>query len=598
MAAAAAFIGLIYRLSSGGYSFMGFANSALSTSLLLCWLGVRAYLGLPTRVRWILPIVVAVTLINAVLFNVDAFVGGRPTFFLVTAVVFNGATILDLILCKQRNYHHGERALMALTAIEFLVLLVVTGNLLLVGVTEVMTFKSPPIRTIMVALFGSALLRLTVYLSLISYSLQEQNDAAQEDLRARDRQSRALLEHLQAGLLIVNHDGVICRGNSLARQLLDNGNWRPEDGRMLNAEVMKSWVDEASEPMNLAQTPHLRIIRGDSQVQDLVMGIRDEQTGQVRWLLCNAYASHDPHPQVVMVFIDYGGIRAARARELELQARHLESQKMEALGSLASGVAHDFNSILAAILGNNQILKEELHDNAEAQQTIEQVSKAARRGRDLVRRILAFGRRQGVTRVPVDIVELMEDTHSLLSALRGPNIEIQCDVPRSLPSVLGDPTQLTQVLLNLGTNAVHAIGKEGRGLVHLSADLVRADKIERDGQVGRGPWWNTGDLVRIRVSDNGSGMDEATLSRIFEPFFTTKPVGQGTGLGLAAVMGIVESHGGTMQVKSVPGAGTTFTMLLPLGTPFDASTRDAQLDADSKLASPEASASDFADLDL
>jgi PAS domain S-box-containing protein len=241
-----------------------------------------------------------------------------------------------------------------------------------------------------------------------------------------------------------------------------------------------------------------------------------------------------------------------------LEAQLRQSQKMEAIGMLASGIAHDFNNILGAILGNVELAREDLGDNAQAKESLEEIRKAGSRARDLVRQIVAFGRRQPPTRVVIALAPLVEESVRLLRATLPARVSIQGNYAEDAPNILADATQIQQILLNLGTNAAHAMqGQRGRidvgvGAVVLgeSATTPHADLLP-------------GSYARIVVTDTGHGMDEETRRRIFEPFFTTKAEGEGTGLGMYAVQGIMRDHEGAIMVHSEPGKGSSFELFFP-----------------------------------
>ncbi len=254
---------------------------------------------------------------------------------------------------------------------------------------------------------------------------------------------------------------------------------------------------------------------------------------------------------------DLTGRKKAEAHRNELEAQLRESHKMQAVGTMAGGIAHDFNNILSAILGNVELAKADCAADAPALESLREIEKAGRRARDLVRQILTFSRNEPPQRTAVPVSEAVHDTERLLRVTLPPAIELRLQIDAPLPAMLADATQVEQALLNLCTNAIHAIG-DARGTVRVEASATQPDQrlCER---LALPP----GEYVVISVSDNGPGMDAATQQRIFEPFFTTKPVGQGTGLGLAVVHGVMRTHGGAVDVQSAPGEGSRFTLYFP-----------------------------------
>ncbi len=240
---------------------------------------------------------------------------------------------------------------------------------------------------------------------------------------------------------------------------------------------------------------------------------------------------------------------------LETQLR--ESQKMQAVGTMAGGIAHDFNNILSAILGNVELAKQDAGESSPALTSLLEIEKAGRRARNLVRQILTFSRNETTIRSTIHLGEVVHETTRLLKVTLPPSVDLVVRIEEHVPPVMADATQVEQALLNLCTNAMHAIGGE-RGTISVklgSTDSVPLKK-ERRGTA-------RGHYVTLAVRDTGTGIDPETMERIFEPFFTTKPVGQGTGLGLAVVHGIMRTHQGSVGVQSTPGKGSVFTLYFP-----------------------------------
>ncbi|HTD91254.1 MAG TPA: ATP-binding protein, partial [Burkholderiales bacterium] len=247
-----------------------------------------------------------------------------------------------------------------------------------------------------------------------------------------------------------------------------------------------------------------------------------------------------------------------------LEAQLRESQKMEAIGTLAGGIAHDFNNIVATIIGNADLAKEEASANPALLESIGEIRKAAARARDLVQQILSFSRRQPTEVKCIALAPMVLESARLLRATvpRRVTLDVHCEP--DVPPVLADATQIQQALINLATNALHAI-PSGTGRINITLGTVMLDEALAQACPRLRDLYtkNPGLTVRIAVSDNGGGMSAATLERIFEPFFTTKPVNQGTGLGLSVVHGIVEGHGGAIVVDSELGKGSSFSIYLP-----------------------------------
>ncbi|HEY7528770.1 MAG TPA: ATP-binding protein, partial [Candidatus Deferrimicrobiaceae bacterium] len=275
--------------------------------------------------------------------------------------------------------------------------------------------------------------------------------------------------------------------------------------------------------------------------------------------------------EITVNYVDFDGmeINCASARDLSkrvaaqeksrlLEAQLLQAQKMEAIGILAGGIAHDFNNLLTGILGHANLLQFRAEPGDEVSRSAEAIQKAADRASRLTAQLLGFARKGKNLIVNVDLHRIIDDVTTLLERSIDKNIRIgKCFASRELP-VAGDPTQLQQLLMNLVVNARDAM--PGGGELTLSTRTV----VLRESYCAAHPGVTPGRYARIDVADTGVGIPESHLERIFDPFFTTKDPGIGTGLGLSMVFGIARNHGGFVEVESAPGAGSRFTVHLPL----------------------------------
>jgi PAS domain S-box-containing protein len=254
----------------------------------------------------------------------------------------------------------------------------------------------------------------------------------------------------------------------------------------------------------------------------------------------------------------YESLRIETEERQRAEAELRQAHKMEAVGTLAGGIAHDFNNILAAIIGFSEIAREKTPEGSPARSHMERVFAAGIRGRELVKQILAFSRQTEQTKQPLKLAPVIKETLKLLRASLPSTIDIRTSLQGESGFVLADPTQMQQVLMNLCTNAAHAMRRRGG---RISIDVTGFGFSSPDNAPG--PTMSPGLYTKLSVRDEGEGMSPETIEHIFEPFFTTKPTGEGTGLGLSVVHGIVTSHGGTITVSSEPDKGSTFTIYLP-----------------------------------
>jgi PAS domain S-box-containing protein len=389
-----------------------------------------------------------------------------------------------------------------------------------------------------------------------------ERELQQAVIRAQHRQAQIELEHTRdryvdlydfapVGYLTLSDDGEIAQLNFTGAEMLGDARERLMRRRFsgfVAPEGLDRWYH------HFLQTLH----HGRKQRLELVLLRNGAQRFEAQ-LDCVRVAAADAAAMVRVAIADISDRKAAEAdrRKFEVQLRHV--QKMESIGTLAGGIAHDFNNILGAILGNVALAREELSAGHPALSSLDEIQRASLRARNLVRQILTFSRREPQELLVQPLGPIVEETHKLLRATMPARVDLEMLLPGETLHVHADATQIQQVLMNLCTNAWHAL-HEGAGRISIGLQPVALDEgaCQRLGGLPCGPY------AHLWVSDTGRGMDAATRERIFEPFFTTKPVGQGTGLGLSVVHGILSAHHGAISVESEPGQGSTFHLYFPL----------------------------------
>jgi PAS domain S-box-containing protein len=368
---------------------------------------------------------------------------------------------------------------------------------------------------------------------------------AEEALRESKEKYRLLVDHAHDGIFIAQ-GGLIKFQNPKAQEILGSS----------THELLETPFIDLVHPEDRRLLPKSQEIRHEGEntpsTYSFSLRIRNN-SGEELWVQINAVdIKWEGEPATLNFVTDI-------TFEKRLEAQLLQAQKMEAIGTLAGGIAHDFNNILSSVIGYTELAAEEVPKGGLLHSNLQEVLKAGRRARDLVRQILAFSRQTDQELRPLEISPIIKETLKLLRASLPSTIEIQQHIGVNLGTVMTDPTQVNQILMNLCTNAAHAMGENGGTLD------VSLEKVGNGTDVGvRFAGLSPGPYLKLTVCDNGHGMAPEVQERIFDPYFTTKEKGEGTGLGLAMVHGIVKSHGGTITVYSEPEMGSTFHVYLPV----------------------------------
>ena len=362
---------------------------------------------------------------------------------------------------------------------------------------------------------------------------------AQDALHASEERRRVVLAHVPLVLWAIDLHGVItfCSGRSLDRSLAAS-----------NSLIGRPFADVDVPPFPVLAAHASRALAGEETNDQIEVGDLTYETWSV------------PMRDARQAIIGATGVIVDITERRRLQAELSNVQKLEAIGRLAGGIAHDFNNNLTAILGYVEMMLERAGDGTPAARDLKEIQQAAERAAGLVQRLLAFGRRQVLQPRSLNLNTLVEGLHPMLSRLIGDEIQVRIALAPDLMAVTGDAGELEQVIMNLALNARDAMPAGGTLTIE-TANVTDADRHR--GSMTPGPY------ALMRIRDTGTGMDADVRDRVFEPFFTTKPEGQGTGLGLSTVYGIIKQLNGFIWVESAIGQGSTFDVYLP-ATPLAA----------------------------
>jgi len=386
-----------------------------------------------------------------------------------------------------------------------------------------------------------------VLIALAAWGLARRERAMERS----EKRFRAMIEHSADAMLLTRpHAGGIHYVSPTFERLTG---YRLDEVR---GSQYLSLIHPEHREVSVRQRDETLRIPGKVVVQEVRIRHKD---GGWRWVE-NTISNllHEPGIRaVVMNLRDITERKQADAERARLEQRLRQAEKMEAVGRLAGGIAHDFNNILGGILGYAEMLVETTPAGSSQRRYAQNVLTAATRASALVEQILSYSRSQRGKRVPVELDRIVAETLELVRGSLGHGIRLETRLPEAPLYVVGDSTQLHQIMMNLCTNAIHAMGEHGTLRVSLEPADIDADRVFQHTTL------HAGRYARLTVEDSGSGMDATTLTRLFEPFFTTKEVGKGTGLGLSLVYGIVTDSAGAIDVTSTQGQGSCFAIYLP-----------------------------------
>ena len=371
---------------------------------------------------------------------------------------------------------------------------------------------------------------------------------AEEALRESEERFRTTLYSIGDGVMTTDLDGRVLQMNPVAETLTG---WTEAEARGQRIQYVFRIVNEDSG--TTVDNPVQKVLESGTVVELANHTILLSRDGTRRPIADSGAPIRNSHGEIIGVVLVFND----QSERHNLQAQLIQAQKMEAVGRLAGGVAHDYNNMIGVILGYATILKQSLNPLDPLYHHTEAILSAAERSANLTRQLLAFARKQIITPAVLNLNSSLLSLEKMLTRLIGEDIELKLSLSPDLWNVKIDPTQVDQILANFATNARDAIADVGA--ITIETNNVAKDQVYSKEQIGFVP----GDYVSLTFSDNGRGMDKATQERIFEPFFTTKPKDRGTGLGLATVFGIVQQNGGFINVYSEPGQGTTFKIYLP-----------------------------------
>lgn len=385
------------------------------------------------------------------------------------------------------------------------------------------------------------------------------NKQAEQVLKESEEEFRTSMNDLLVGVVVHAPDSSILLSNLQAHKILGLS----EDQITGKKAIDPVWcfTNEDLTPLKVEDYPVNRVISTGGKISNQIIGIRRPDRKELTWVLLSAVpvlTDENELKRVVINFLDITERKQAEEEKIRLQNQLYQAKKMETVGQLAGGVAHDFNNILQSILGHAELATGMLPPDAPVQGDLREIQRAARHAGDLTRQLLIFARKQESTSQVLNLNCSVQNMLKMIRPLIGENVNLDWKPGKNLWSVKMDPTHVDQILINLCVNARDAInGSNGQVSISVENVHLEAPRITSGDKILQG------DYVVLSVKDTGCGMNRETKEHLFEPFFTTKEVGKGTGLGLSTVYGIAQQNRGYIDIESTPDHGTTFRIYLP-----------------------------------
>lgn len=469
-----------------------------------------------------------------------AYIGGAGTFAGVTGVCLAAVAGMGLYILREKIDGLLKWIIAALAAT-----IVILPGFLFVGDLQ----TGWELLKVMTLPYGSAIFIGILFAGLL-LTFEERRRSAEVELKHSEKRFRELFESLLDVSYRTDKNGNLEIISPSSEKMFG---YRPEE--IIGTQISDYYRYSSQRERFVAK------LRQEGYLDNFEAEIR-RKDGTFIWVSTNAKSLRDGEGNFIGVegvTRDISKLKKAEGERNILQENLLQIQKMDAIGTLAGGIAHDFNNILSIVIGCTELVIEDLPEESEERDNLDTVLTAALRGKDLTYQILTFCRKGKPDKKMVEIHLIIEETAKLLKQTIPVSVKLNMDIDPQTGFLLADPTQIHQVVLNLCTNAYHALENE-KGIIDIQLKPVKADSVAAIKHANP----RKGDYAQLAVRDTGKGIDTVTKARIFEPFFTTKEQGKGTGMGLSVVHGIVQDHDGAIEVESTPGQGSTFRVFLPL----------------------------------